>query len=153
MNNGTILLLNEWVFHDLTLENGEDSFRETASFLIYLQNAQITLVVPAERRWLDKAGRLFDGADPRVRTAARLFHNILRNSDRTIWTNYEQMESVPANIYSGIPEEDIYLIRAYATSGADLLVTSDTGLFQACESNDTINCQLRDDFLKATEGQ
>ena len=148
-----ILLLNEWVFHDLTLENGEDNFRETARFLIYLQDAHITLVVPAERRWLVKAGRLFDGSDPQVRAVARLFNNILHDSNRTIWTNYQQMEAVPADIYSAIPEEDIYLIKAYVTSSAELLVTSDIGLYQACESSNTINCQLREDFLKGFQTQ
>ena len=148
-----ILLLNEWVFHDLTLENGDDNFRETARFLIYLQSSPISLVVPVERRWLDKAGRLFNGADPQIRTGARLFRNILRDSNRTIWTNYQQMEAVPADIYSGIPEEDIYLIKAYVTSGAELLVTSDIGLYQACESSNIINCQLRDDFLRGFQTQ
>ena len=148
MHTGTILLLNEWLFHDLTMENGEYNFRETARFLMYLQDAQITLVVPSEKRWLDKAGRLFDDEEPRIRTAARIFNNILRDSNRTIWTNYEQMETVPEDLYSGMPEEDIYLIKAYVPSGANLLVTSDTGLFRACELSNHINCQLRDDFLK-----
>ena len=53
-----ILLLNEWVFHDLTLENGDDNFRETARFLLLLQDSNIKLVVPDKKRWLDKAFRL-----------------------------------------------------------------------------------------------
>ena len=141
-------MLNEWFFHDLTLDNGETNFQETARFLIQLEASGANLVIPSEKRWLDKAGRLMGNEDPKIRPLGRRFYSILRDSNRTIWANYEQMQSVPEAIYSGMPEEDIYLIKAYVPSGADLLVTSDTGLFLACESSNTINCQLRDDFLK-----
>ena len=90
---------------------------------------------------------------PQVRLVGRIFNGILRDSDRTVWTTAEEMQSVPEDLYTGIPEEDIYLIKAYMPSGADLLVTADTGLFHACESSNSINCQLRDDFLKSFASQ
>ena len=144
-----ILLLNEWVFHDLMLENGEDNFRETARFLIHLQDANTMLVVPHKQRWLDKAFRLIGDGTPRVRSAGRLFSNILRDSDRTIWTNYEEMQAVSEELYRGIPDEDIYLVKAYHCAKAHLLVTTDMGLFHACQSYEWVNCQIRDEFLRS----
>ena len=141
-------MLDEWFFHDLTLENGEANFRETGRFLVTLQDAATRLVVPDKKRWRDKAFRLIGNGIPQVRLAGRLFNNILRDSDRTVWTTAEEMQLVPDEVQAGIPDEDIYLIRAYVSSGADLLVTSDTGLYRACDSSVRIVCQLRDNFLK-----
>ena len=85
--------------------------------------------------------------DPKIRSIGKLFNSILRDSDRTIWTNYDEMQAVSAELYRGIPEEDIYLIQAYHCAGADLLVTTDTELFRACQSKEWVNCQFRNEFL------
>ena len=41
-----ILVLNEWVFHDLLFDNGDPAFRETARFLVALQTSEDVLVIP-----------------------------------------------------------------------------------------------------------
>ncbi len=142
-------MLNEWLFHDLNLENGDANFRDTSEFLLGLQNSNIKLVVPAKKRWLEKAFKLIADGMPRVRSVGRMFHDILRDSDRAIWTNSEDMQAVSEDLYVEIPEEDIYLVKAYHCASADLLVTTDTELFRMCESNKTVNCQMRDEFLKS----
>ena len=142
-------MLNEWFFHHLALENGETNFRETGRFLASLQNSADRLVVPDKKRWRDKAFRLIGNGIPQVRLAGRLFNNILRDSEPDSLDHCRRDAVIlPVDRYSGIPEEDVYLIRSYVASKSDLLVTSDTGLCQACESISAINCQLRDDFLK-----
>ena len=148
-----ILLLNEWVFHDLMVENGETNFQETARFLIQLEDSGANLVIPSEKRWLDKAGRLMGNEDPKIRLIGRYFYSILLDSDRTIWTNYDEMQAVSEELYRGIPEEDIYLIQAYHCAEADLLVTTDTGLFGACQSKESVSCQFRDEFLRSFSAQ
>ena len=49
-----LLVLNEWLFHDLLNENGAVAFRETAEFTIALERSADRLVVPDEPRWLEK---------------------------------------------------------------------------------------------------
>ena len=46
-----ILVLNEWVFHDLLGENGEAVQRETAVFLNDFYTSHDKLVLPREPRW------------------------------------------------------------------------------------------------------
>lgn len=142
-------MLNEWFFHDLTLENGETNFQETARFLIQLEALGTNLVIPSEKRWLDKAGRLTGNDAPNIRSIGRLFFSILRDSDRAIWTNYDEMQAVSSELYLDIPEEDIYLVKAYHCAAADLLVTTDVELFRECQSKESVNCQLRDQFLNS----
>ena len=141
------LLLNEWFFHDLSLENGEALFKETAKFVEVLGTSEAILIVPAKKRWIYKAYKLMENDDLRGQLISKLFHNILRDSDRAIWTNLEAMQSVPQESYDGVPSEDIYLVRAYLCSGADLVVTTDEGLFDSLATNSDVNCEMRKDFL------
>ena len=53
-----ILVLNEWVFHDLLGENGPDAFRQTATFIAKLNDSNDKLVMPTEERWRGKAYQL-----------------------------------------------------------------------------------------------
>ena len=41
-----ILVLNEWVFHDLLFENGDPAFQETARFLVAFGESEDILVIP-----------------------------------------------------------------------------------------------------------
>ena len=78
-----ILVLNEWVFHDLLLDNGDAAFQETARFLIAFRESEDILVIPAEERWKRKAFQLMTMADVRQRLVSRLLHGLLRDSNRT----------------------------------------------------------------------
>ena len=59
-----ILVLNEWVFHDLLRENGVESFKETARFLISFKDSDDRMVYPPEERWKQKAFRLMTMSEP-----------------------------------------------------------------------------------------
>ena len=54
---------------------------------------------------------------------------------------------VPQEAIGAAPEEDIYLIRTYYASNADLLVTTDEGLLEAFESRQDVEVIHRDTFL------
>ena len=142
-----ILVLNEWVFHDLLLDNGDAAFQETAKFLIAFQESEDILVVPAEERWKRKAFQLMTMFDVRQKLVSRLLHGLLRDSDRTIWIQPEANPPIPQDLLNRLPCEDVYLVRAYVTAGADLLVTTDQGLFCAIGDHDVVNCRMREDYL------
>ena len=140
-----LLVLNEWVFHDLLGENGGTPFRETESFLRRFRQSDDTLVIPAETRWNDKASRLMRMRDPAGRMISKLFHNLMRNADKAV---IQPPGTPPTPHYlSDIPDEDVYLVQAYLSAGANLLVTTDTGLFDALSRIDAVNCNMRDAFL------
>ena len=142
-----ILVLNEWVFHDLLLDNGDAAFQATAKFLIGFRESEDILVIPAEERWKRKAFQLMTMADVRQRLVSRLLHGLLRDSDRTIRIPPEENPAIPRDLLDRLPCEDVYLVQAYVAAGADLLVTTDQGLFCAIGDHDGVNCRMRENFL------
>ena len=142
-----ILVLNEWIFHDLLGENGAASQRETASFLNAFYSSSDRIVLPAEPRWMQKAFQLMTSRNLLLRSASRLLHSILRDSARAIDARKLEHESIPERLLGNLPEEDVYLVVAYLTAGADKLVTTDQSLFDSVADSGIVSCQMRDDFL------
>ena len=148
-----ILVLNEWVFHDLLGENGAPAFEETTAFLVAFQRSNDKLIVPAEVRWREKAFRLMQLSDLRGRAISKLFQSLLRDADRSIWIPPGELEiRYRDRIPDQTPPEDVYLVIAYLSGEADLLVTTDQPLFDALWETDAINCLIRDDFMHAYLG-
>ena len=142
-----ILVLNEWVFHDLLLENDDLAFQETAQFLVAFGESEDILVIPAEERWKRKAFQLMTMSDTRQRVVSRLLHSLMLDADRTIRIQPEADPPVSQDLLDRLPCEDVYLVLAYISAGADLLITTDRGLFCAIGEHDDVNCRMRDDFL------
>ena len=142
-----ILLLNEWVFHDLLRENGSQAFLDTSAFLSAFCDSEHKLIVPYEPRWHDKANQLTLLWDPAGRRASKSFHLLLRDADRAILIYPEDIQPLVTSVPDQIPDEDVYLVLAYLAGNAEVLVTTDRGLFNALDGNDSVNCRMRDDFL------
>ncbi len=142
-----ILVINEWIFHDLLGENGPEAYEATADFLKRLFQSDDWIVMPYEQRWKSKAYQLMNSTMPELRPLSQLFHRILRDSDRCIIVNPDDIPVTPEGTYDWAPEEDVYLIEAYDASNADLLVTTDETLFDKVTGYGQFNCQMRNDFL------
>ena len=139
-----LLVLNEWVFHDLLGENGETRRRETVRFLSRLRQSDDAFVIPAETGWKQKAFRLMTMSDRAGITISKLFHNLMLNTDKVV-IQPEDAQPIPDDL-PDIPDEDVYLVRAYRATGADLLVTTDAELFDALSRIDAVNCRMRANF-------
>lgn len=142
-----ILVLNEWIFHDLWGENGVDAQREAAAFLNAFCSSTDQLVLPAELRWMQKAYQLMTLTDPILRDTSKRFHSLLLDSERTIDTRKLDIVDIPDGLRGNLPEEDVYLVSAYLAAGADRLITTDQGLFDSVADSELVSCQMRDDFL------
>ena len=123
-----ILVLNEWIFHDLLGENGVDAQRETAIFLDAFHSSSDGLVLPSEPRWIRKAYRLMILTNPLLRHSSKQFQSILQDSKSTIDSRSLDEVDIPQELLDQVPGEDVYLVSAYLSSGADLIVTTDQGL-------------------------
>ena len=142
-----ILVLNEWIFHDLLCENGPSTFKETADFVVKLEGSDDVLVVPAETRWKRKAYQLMTATAPAQRIVSQKFHRLLRDSRRSIHEPEVENPQTTHSEYSWAPTEDIYLVEAYSSLAADLLVTTDEKLFAAATERADMTCHMRDRFL------
>ena len=143
-----ILVLNEWVFHDLLGDNGEAVQRQTAAFLNDLHTSHDKLVLPREPRWSHKAYQLMTQGDARLRNISKQFHSLIRDSGRAVDVRTAAHQEVPEELRDSLPAEDVYLIEAYLSGEADTLVTTDERLHEALSGSEAVSCQLREEFLK-----
>ncbi len=141
------VVLNEWIFHDLWGENGERSQGETAQFLSALVQAADSIVVPYEPRWTSKANHLMRFVDPRRRLISKVFRSLYDDSDRALRVRPEGTGTIPSELLTRLPEEDVYLVSAYLSANADVLVTTDVSLYEALVDSGLVRCRMRDDFL------
>ncbi len=142
-----ILVLNEWIFHDLLGENGKDIQRETVAFLRDLYTSRDKLVLPREARWMEKASRLTSQVDARLRNISLQFYSLMLDGSRTVDTRLLTRRDIPEELQTYAPAEDIYLIEAYMASDADCLVTTDQGLYDTLAGSELVSCRLRGEFL------
>ena len=145
-----ILVLNEWIFHDLLGENGPEAFRQTATFIAMLNDSNDKVVMPTEERWRGKAYQLMTATSPAQREVSKLLHSMLRNTNQCIRLLPTDIPVTPQGTYDWAPPEDVYLIEAYAASSADLLVTTDETLFDRVAEHGQFTCRMRDEFLAAS---
>ena len=112
-----ILVLNEWVFHDLLGDNGEVVQQQTAAVLNAFHASRDKLVWPGERRWTQKAYQLMTLGDARLRNTSKQFHSLIRDLNRGIDVRTTERVEVPEELRLSLPAEDVYLVEAYTVRG------------------------------------
>ena len=141
-----IVVLNEWIFHDLLGDNGPERRRRTRAFMEAFEASGDSLVIPNEPRWLRKAYGLMRKQEPEGKAIGKLVRRMLANPKLAV-----QVETnaalIPEDLLRETPSEDVYLVEAYLSAGADMLVTTDLGLHGALADFAVVDCLLRDDFL------
>ncbi len=142
-----LIVLNEWIFHDLWGENGELRQQEAERFLRALVQSADILIVPNESRWTGKANHLMRFSDSRRRVISKVFRSLYSDSERALRVWPESTEAIPIETLSLLPDEDVYLVSAYLSANADVLVTADVPLYESLADSDLVTCQMRDDFL------
>ena len=63
-----ILVINEWIFHDLLGENGLEAYAEADRFIRKLFQSDDWIVMPSEQRWKSKAYQLMTSPHPQPET-------------------------------------------------------------------------------------
>ena len=142
-----ILVLNEWIFHYLLGQNGEAVQLQTATFLNDFHASRDKLVLPREPRWMQKAHQLMTQGDARLRSISKQFHSLIRDSNRVIDVRTTERADVPEELRLSLPAEDVYLVEAYLSAGADTLVTTDVRLHEALAGSESVSCRMREEFL------
>ena len=141
-----IVVLNEWIFHDLQGDNGPERRRRTRAFMEAFESSSDRLVIPNEPRWLRKAYGLMRRQEPEGKAVGKLVRRMLSNPKLAVQVETDAAP-IPEDLLRETPSEDIYLVEAYLSAGADTLVTTDEGLHGALADFAVVDCLLRDDFL------
>ena len=115
--------------------------------MLVFERSTDKLIVPNEPRWSSKANRLMRFVDPQRRLISKVFRSLYDDSERTIRIRADMGEVVPDDLLSQLPNEDVYLVSAYLSAEADVLVTTDVPLYESLVDTDLVTCRMRDDFL------
>ena len=71
--------------------------------------------------------------------------SLLLDSERAIWQL--TTPAISEELLGKLPKEDVYLVSAYLSVGADVLVTTNQKLYDSLVGSELVSCQMRDDFL------
>ena len=152
-----MLVINEWVFHDITgdipgettPENLADARRKIYLFLEKFERSQDRIAVLYGSRWMCKLLSLIRHEDPAIVGLSRLIRSLILDSDKGLRLEFPKVESIaPDEVVLATPERDRYLIKTYYAAHADFLITSDVKLQSDLSHFDDVKVVLKDDFLK-----
>lgn len=143
-------VLDEWLMSDLQGENGEEAQRDSLSVLLEVFHRCDQLIAVENSPFLLKFYTLAKEAstgDPR-RSVVKFFKEaFLLNAEKLVRLWEHDLKDLPADLKSRIKKDDEYLVRAYFTANADLLVTTDNPLIEISKAHG-INCKGRKEFIR-----
>ena len=143
-----MLVINEWLFHDATGENGQSAQRETERFLRQFTQSSDKFAVLWGSPWIEKSHSLMTCNDIGVESLSILIQSLIWTTDKCLILQPDHVrDAAPQDAIDAAPEEDIYLIQTYYAANADLLITTDEGLLEAFESRQDVEVIHRDTFL------
>ena len=84
--------------------------------------------------------------DARRRRISKVFRSLYDDLERVVKIQPEVAEATPSELRARLPEKDVYLVSAYLSANADVLVTTDVPLHDSLSQSE-VHCQMRDNFL------
>ena len=147
-----ILLLNEWIWHDLSGENGVARQREAVGVLLKIVDGTDQLVVVAGSKFQEKLFRFLKSGRPEHRSMAAVIKSLMLDRARAIIVDGEDLAAIPPEMAEHCNPDDHYLVRALIAVPGSTLVTTDGALLAACVAG-ARNCVHRKDWLPSFLGE
>jgi predicted nucleic acid-binding protein len=142
------IVVDEWLLHDLSGENGRKAQGQAYRFLLKLKDKCDRLVVLRGSVWAQKAYALMKSLDREVQRLSKFLHRgILQDLQKCRYFETNEIHSLSQDVASQIPRKDVYLVEVYCSSGADMLLTTDGPLRDVLRDVGTVNVRLREEFL------
>lgn len=142
------LVIDEWLWADLQGSNAARQQGETFKFLEAIYKKCDRIVIVKGSQFDLKFLGLFDRYNVVRNRLASYYKDYFRyNSLKTNVLEEDQLADLPQGLAAQVKEEDQYLVRAFLTSGASEIVTTDIPLKDALGRN-SIRCSYRDEFVR-----
>jgi hypothetical protein len=141
-------VIDEWVFHDLAGDNGEERRKEALGFLHHLKRICDHMAAPRGSPWAKKLCMFIEHAN---RSAALV---ALRNFLKSVLLDAckvrlsADLPSIEEPVNGCVPSKDRYLVQVSRALDAEALVTTDSSLLEAC-AKVGVKAVGRDEFLRA----
>ena len=124
-----LFVINEWLWHDSSGENGKDKQRQAFELIRGLGKSEHQIIVTEGSPFDQKYWALWKSSDTIVNGLMKVFHfNIRLNPDRCLLLKPATAHVLPDELTSSIKPDDHYLVRAQLSVPESVVVTTDTPL-------------------------
>jgi len=150
---GKIFILDEWILHDLSGDNGNEKRAEAETFLEKMVAICDRIAILLGGIWAGKMYQLMRSSDVDTRRSSKLlFGKVILNSLKCDQIQVQELDlvQVPKGILQQVPRSDRYLLKLYYHCKADVLITTDMRHFGSLNSDNglpNLNVKERDGFL------
>ncbi|MEM4402599.1 MAG: hypothetical protein QW376_09010 [Candidatus Caldarchaeum sp.] len=141
-------MVDEWIWEEEILRNKQEvifkflnKVRAKCDRLVIIKNS------PFVKKFYALCKRQHQAQDQIVRGIIRFFNGyFIYNLEKCVEYEETELHALPEDIEKEVKEDDRYLVRAYLTAQANILITTDTPLIEVV-SKYSINCKHADEFL------
>ncbi len=147
----TPIVVDEWLFHDLLGQNGDQKKEETFNFLNRLVKRCDKIVILKGSPFEEKIYNLTkeSGRDPYLKGISQFFRTtIITNSQKTILVEEDAISPLPDYLMELVPRKDQYLFQAHLKVPNSFILTADGGWSPKLLKQKSIKVKMRDPFLK-----
>lgn len=125
-------VINEWIWSDLSGENGLDLQRETFDVVLKFHFSRHRIVIIKGSQFDLKAWSLCRNENPMiVQRIGGAFVKNIRQSERCLVLSPQLVDSLPDDLASAVKPDDHYLVQAQRSVAGAILVTTDEPLRDA----------------------
>jgi hypothetical protein len=147
-----LFVINEWLWHDCSGENGVGAQKEALAVIWGLTASQHQIIVIEGSGFDQKAWSTCKMVETTVVTLAKTFVTSIRqNSDRCRLLKLDTAVELPAQFVASVKPDDHYLVRALLTVPGSILITTDEPLCEIVQGSG-LTCILREEFLSTYFG-
>lgn len=142
------IVIDEWLWADLSGENTPENQEEAFEFIQTIFNVCDRIVTVKGSNFNQKAYGFWGHTDINRRKMAIYYkEKFWFNPAKFLHLEESMLNPIPEHISQKVKhKDDYYLIQAYLSAGASVIVTTDSDLLRAEITND-INCQHRNEFV------
>lgn len=128
-----IIVINEWIVHDINGDNGTEGRLFATNFLEKLLDKTCQIVYHPDTPWAKKVYALMKNKDVRVKGISKMLVSIIFDSNKCIFLHgtIDEDDEDLTFLKDTVPAEDRYLVVMSIKAKADYLVTTDTELKEA----------------------
>ncbi len=141
-----ILIIDEWLWHDITGENGEEKRKESFKFLECILKICDEIAIMKKSKFSKKLWKVAKNKDLKTIKIVKFFiSKILHNSRKCRIYEYENKHYL-----GGIKEDDIYLYNLYILieEKEKCIITTDNPLLNVLKNHKIKVCS-REKFIKS----
>lgn len=152
MTEGARYVINEWLWADLSRQNGPENRTEALRFLEVLLTRPDRVIIVIGSAFDEKAWRMCKSGDLVLRELGKFFVRGIRQDQlKCQLLRQEELSSLPGSLATMVKPDDQYLVQAALAVPCSVIITGDRPLKKVLDDAG-IPCELRDRFLQTFLG-